>query len=297
MTLTLVVLAAGLGSRFGGLKQLEAVGPGGATLMDYSIHDALRAGFARVVFVIRPEMQEAFDATIGARYVSRLPVSTVTQRLEDIPAGFVVPEDRARPWGTAQAVLAARSVVTGPFAVLNADDFYGREALEQVAGFLGAPAGGEVYAVMGYRLDQTASSAGGVNRAVLEVDRRGGLSHIVEVRNLALASPGRFRGEVDSEPRIVAADALVSMNLWGLTPAIFPRLERGFEAFLARRPGPRAEYYLPEAVQEMLAEGGVSVRVLATASRWCGLTHPGDRVLVEQFLRDLVTAGEYPAEL
>lgn len=297
MSLTLVVLAAGLGSRFGGLKQLEAVGPGGATLMDYSVYDAVQAGFERVVFVIRPEMQEVFDAAIGSRYAQRLPVSAVSQRLEDLPPGFTLSGDRTKPWGTGQALLAARAAVTGSFAVLNADDFYGREALVEVAGFLRTPAASETFAVVGYRLEQTASSEGGVNRALLELDRKGSLSHIVEVKNLTLASPGRFRGEVDSEPRIVPADALVSMNLWGLTSAIFPRLERGFEAFLERNPGPRSEYYLPEAIQEMLSEGGVTVKVLPTLSRWCGMTHPGDRPRVEQFLRERVEAGEYPAEL
>lgn len=297
MTLTLVVLAAGLGSRFGGLKQLEPVGPGGATLMDYSVYDAVRAGFERVVFVIRPEMQEAFDSTIGARYRHRLAVTAVTQRPEDLPAGFTLPPDRKKPWGTGQALLAAREEVTGPFAVLNADDFYGREAFAEVAEFLRTPQAIDTFAVVGYRLDLTASREGGVNRALLELDRRGHLAHIVEVKNLAPASPGRFRGEVEAEPRIVPADALVSMNLWGLTPAVFPRLLRGFEAFLSRHPGPRAEYYLPEAIQEMLSEGGVAVQVLPTESRWCGMTHPGDRARVEQFLRERVAVGEYPAEL
>lgn len=297
MSLTLVVLAAGMGSRFGGLKQLEAVGPGGATLMDYSIYDAKRAGFDRIVFVIRPEMIEAFEHTVLVRYEGKIATAVVTQRMDDIPSGFTVPADRARPWGTGQAVLAARSEVPGAFAALNADDFYGREALAEVAEFLRTPNPLDTCAVIGYRLDQTASSAGGVNRATLEQDRRGYLSRIVEVKNLSEASPGRFRGEVESEPRIVAADALVSMNLWGLTAAVFPRLERGFEAFLSRKPGPRAEYYLPEAIQEMISEGGISVKVLPTGSRWTGMTHPGDREQVESFLRELVEAGEYPASL
>ena len=284
MTLTLVVLAAGLGSRFGGLKQLEPVGPGGATLMDYSVYDAARAGFTRVVFVIRPEMAEGFETLVLRRYAGRLDMTMVTQRLEDLPAGFELPPDRIRPWGTGQAVLAARGQVPGPFAVLNADDFYGREALAEIAEFLRTPATPDACAVVGYRLDQTASMEGGVNRATLEQDRRGFLSRIVEVKNLSEASPGRFRGEVESEPRIVAADALVSMNLWGLTQSVFARLARGFEAFLARAPGPRAEYYLPEAIQEMLSEGVVSVKVLPTRSRWCGMTHPGDRDRVETFI-------------
>lgn len=286
-----------MGSRFGGLKQLEPVGPGNATLMDYSVFDAERAGFARVVFVIREEMLEIFEAQVLGRKSRRLEMAVVTQRLEDLPAGFEVPTDRTRPWGTGQAVLAARARVSGSFAVLNADDFYGREALSEVANFLRTPATPDSCAIVGYRLDQTSSEEGGVNRATLELDRKGFLSRIVEVKNLSEASPGRFRGEVESEPRIVAADALVSMNLWGLTVSVFPRLERGFEAFLARNPSPRAEYYLPEAMQEMISEGAASVKVIPTMSRWCGMTYPGDRPRVEAFLQELVDAGEYPASM
>ena len=297
MSLTLVVLAAGLGSRFGGLKQLEPVGPGGATLMDYSVYDAEQAGFDRVVFVVRPEMTEGFETLILDRYQKRFEARVVVQRLEDLPPGFERPPDRVRPWGTGQAVLAARAEVPGSFAVLNADDFYGREALCEIADFLRAPSSPDACAVIGYRLDLTASAEGGVNRATLEQDRRGFLNRIVEVKNLSEASAGRFRGEVDAEPRIVAADALVSMNLWGLTPSVFPRLARGFEAFLARAPSPRAEYYLPEAIQGMLAEGAVSVKVIPTRSRWCGMTHPGDRQRVEAFLQELVAAGDYPSTL
>jgi NDP-sugar pyrophosphorylase family protein len=296
MPLTLVVLAAGLGSRFGRLKQLEPVGPAGATLMDYSAFDARRAGFGRVVFVIRPEMTEPFDRLVGDRYRNRLDVAVVTQRLEDLPPLAVLPPDRVRPWGTAQAVLAAREQVSGPFAVLNADDFYGREALGSIARFLESPPQ-DTFAVVGYRLDQTASEAGGVNRAALEQTPDGSLTGIVEVRNLVRASEGRFRGEVHGEPRILPADTLVSMNLWGFTPAIFPRLADGFAAFLRRGPGPAVEYYLPEAVREMLDEGAVKVKVLPTSSRWCGMTYPADRPWVEATLLELVASGEYPATL
>jgi len=264
--------------------------------MDYSVFDALRAGFDRVVFVIRPEMREAFDRVIVERYRDRLDVAVATQRLEDLPGSVALPPGRSRPWGTAQAVLAVQGQVSGPFAVLNADDFYGRDALAVIAGFLHHPPE-DTFAVVGYRLDQTASPAGGVNRAALEQTADGSLTGIVEVRDLIQASEGRFRGEVDGEPRILPADTLVSMNLWGLTPGIFPRLAEGFASFLAHGPGRTGEYYLPEAVREMLDEGSVKVMVLRTSSRWCGMTYPADRPRVEATLRELVASGEYPEQL
>jgi NDP-sugar pyrophosphorylase family protein len=296
MSLTLVVLAAGLGSRFGGLKQLEPVGPGGATLMDYSVFDALRAGFRRVAFVIRPEMADAFDRSIGDRYRGRVEVAIACQRLDELPAGAAIPPGRTRPWGTTQAVLAAGPLLSGPFAVLNADDFYGRDALAAVGRFLGEAAP-DTCGVVGYRLEQTASAAGGVNRAVLEQAGDGSLTGIVEVHNLLRVAEGRFQGEVGGAPRIVAADALVSMNLWALTPSVLPKLAAGFKAFLRRGPGLSGEYYLPSAVQELLAAGSLRVKVLPTTSRWCGMTHPADRPWVEATLRELVAAGEYPAQL
>jgi len=295
--LTLLVLAAGLGSRYRGPKQLEPMGPGGATLMDYSIYDAQAAGFSRVVFVIREEIAEVFERVIGRRYRKRLDMAVAYQRLADLPAGLAVPPGRTRPWGTTQAVLAAREQIPGPFAVLNADDFYGREALAAIGGFLRAePAAGR-YAVVGYRLEQTASAAGGVNRAVLERRSDGMLERAVEVRGLTWASEGRFRGEVEGAPRIVAADALVSMNLWGFTPAVCPDLAAGFERFLRNLPDDNAEYYLPQAVEELLRTGRARVAVLPTSSRWCGVTYSADRPWVEATLRELVAAGIYPEEL
>lgn len=296
MPLTLVVLAGGLGSRFGGLKQLEPVGPGGARLMDYSVFDALRAGFRRVVFVIRPEMTEAFERSVRGRYPDGVQVGIAPQRLEDLPAGITLPEGRTRPWGTVQAVLAAQAQISGPFAVLNADDFYGRDALEAIVRFLHhAPP--ETYAVVGYRMEQTASEAGGVNRAVLEQAADGSLKGILELKNLVRSPDGSFIGEAGGGPRVVAADALVSMNLWAFAPSILPRLAAGFETFLRRGPGPAEEYYLPGAVQEVLALGSARVLVLPTSGRWCGMTYPADRPWVEATLRALSASGDYPAEL
>lgn len=296
--LTLVVLAAGLGSRYGGLKQLDRLGPGGATLMDYSVFDAWRAGFSRVVFVIRPELARDFAEAVGNRYLSRLQVSTAEQRLEDVPSGFVMPASRTRPWGTTQAVLAAASQLQGPFAVLNADDFYGRQSLQAVADFLRRSASGSRHhAVVGYRLDATASPAGGVNRALLEQGPDGRLRHIAELRELTRSADGSFATPVGAGQRIVPADALVSMNLWGFMPSVLPALRSAFDAFMAGGPGEREECYLPDAVQVSMARGEATVEVLPTSDRWCGVTYAEDRAWVGAALQSMVDDGRYPATL
>jgi NDP-sugar pyrophosphorylase family protein len=296
--LTLVLLAAGLGSRFGGLKQLAPLGPGGATLMDYSVYDAWRLGFRRAVFVIRPEITEAFEASIGERYRSRLEIATAFQRLEDLPGDRKPPPGRTKPWGTTQAVLAAWEAVGGPFVVLNSDDFYGRAALETVAGFLRkTPGDANRHAVVGYRLESTASPAGGVNRAVLRVRPDQTLARIVETRNLVRVDGG-FVGEAGGERVEVRADALVSMNLWGFFPTIFPVLADGFERFLARAGQEEsAEYYLPEAIQEASAASRISVSVLPAEGRWCGVTYQEDTGWVREVLADLTARGDYPEVL
>jgi dTDP-glucose pyrophosphorylase len=295
--LTLVVLAAGLGSRFGGLKQLEPLGPDGSPLMDYSVYDAWRSGFGRAVFVIRPDIAEVFSRSIGSKYRGRVSVETAFQRLEDLPAGHSVPPGRTRPWGTTQAVLAARAALSGPFAVLNADDFYGQDALGAVARFLVAPGGPTRHAVVGYRLDRTVSPAGGVNRAVLERNPDGTLAKAVEVLDLVAAVGGGFRGRVGTTSAVYPPDAPVSMNLWGLQPSILPVFERGFLRFLDAGPGERDEYYLPAAIQDAIATAGATVTVLPSTGRWCGVTYPEDRDWVRDFLREEVRAGRYPATL
>ncbi len=294
----LVLLAAGLGSRYGGLKQLDPLGPGGATLMDYAVYDGWRAGFGAVVFVIRPEMVEAFEQQVGDRYRGRLPVRVAFQRAEALPPPHLVPSGRTRPWGTTQAVLAAREAVDGGFAVLNADDCYGQDAIAAAARFLAStPPGAAEHAVVGYRMAQTASPSGGVNRAVLRVSPDGFLQGVAETRELAATPDGAFAGVGPQGPTRVAADALVSMNLWAFTPAIFPVLEESFRRFLDAGPGTTGESYLPEAVQEGLERGQARVRVLPTASRWCGVTYAADRAWVQHELAASVARGDYPGAL
>jgi hypothetical protein len=295
---TLVVLAGGLGSRFGGPKQLEPVGAGGATLMDYSVYDAAGAGFGRVVFVLRPDIAAEFEATRGRLYRRRLPVELALQRLEDLPAGFSPPAARPRPWGTAQAVWAARDRLDGPFAVLNADDFYGRAAIVAIAEFLrGVPAGAAEYAVVGYRLDGTMSPGGGVNRAVLEPDAGGWVTGLAEVRGLRATDEGDFRGEVLGQARQYPGATPVSMNCWGFTPAVLPAIERRLRAFLEAGPAPSAELQLPDVIAAEIRDSHARVRLLTPESRWCGITYPGDTPAVRATIAELVRRGEYPADL
>ncbi|HEX6645407.1 MAG TPA: NTP transferase domain-containing protein [Gemmatimonadales bacterium] len=295
---TLVILAAGMGSRFGGMKQLASVGPAGETLMDYSIYDALRAGFTSAVFIIRPEMEETFREFAAGRYGKRLAFTTVHQRLEDVPDGVPVPE-RPKPWGTGQAVLAAEPAVDGPFAVINADDYYGAEAYRAMADFLRDTSPGErppTFGLTGYRVIDTLSESGGVNRGVLAVSADSMLESIEEVIDIR-RSEGGLEGHVAKVPRRVDEAALASMNMWGFTPAVFPILREGFRTFLAAPGSATAEYLLPTAIQDAIATGRARVRVLDPRSSWFGITYPTDAPAVSGALRKLVSEGRYPTPL
>ncbi len=295
MSLTLVILAAGLGSRFGGPKQVAPLGPGGATLMDYSVFDAQRAGFARVVFVIRPDMA-AWGAERTARETG-LPATVVFQRPDDLPTGFSLPPGRQKPWGTAHAVRAAREVIHGPFAVLNADDFYGRPAFAAAARFLAGGRGGHDHGLIGYRLDGTLSEAGGVSRALLEAGPDGTLASVGEILDLRADYGGMVRGERQGMAILVPGEALVSMNFWLFSPGIFETIEEDLAAFLGGNHGPRDECYIPEVVQRAISAGRAQVSVLTPGSRWCGVTYPEDVPGVRARLAELTAAGEYPQEL
>jgi NDP-sugar pyrophosphorylase family protein len=295
---TLLALAAGLGSRFGGPKQLAPLGPNGETILDFSIHDAVRAGFGRVVLVIRPELREAFERGLVTRWSPRLPVTLVEQTLDQAVEPGVSGAGRAKPWGTGHAVLAAADALREPFAVVNGDDYYGRDAMLRLGAFLaGVRADEPTYAVVGFPLGATLSEAGGVNRAVLRVGTDGRLEHVEEVIGIERTPDGngvvrRPDGTVREIPRYT----LVSMNMWGFTPAVLPQLAEGFGAFLRARGGePKAEFLLPDYVQELIDAGRATVRVPTGEGPWFGMTHPEDREHVSRALTALVERGEYPS--
>jgi len=299
---TLVVLAAGMGSRYGGLKQMDPMGPNGETVLDYSVFDAIRAGFGRVVFIIREDFADAFKNGVGARFAGRIEVDYAFQRLDDLPAGFDVPEGRAKPWGTAHAVRAARDVVTGPFAVINADDFYGRDAYQRAADFLAAPAtpnGVSHYAMVGYPLVNTLSDHGDVNRGICSLDDAGLLTYVEEFVAIEREADGVIRGNaLDGSRRVIDAATPVSMNFWAFTPCLFGLLETEFTAFLKDHgEKEKSEFYIPTLVDSLIRNGSADCRVLETNSQWFGVTYPDDKPHVVASIRSLIDAGEYPAHL
>lgn len=282
---TLVVLAAGMGSRYGGLKQLDPVGPRGEIILDYSVRDALLSGFTKVVFVIRREMLEQFRDSVGLRYEDTIPVEYAFQELEPLPGGRVSPVGRTKPWGTGHAVLSAKPVVRGPFAVINADDYYGPSGFVKLALFLQASEQGQ-YAMVGYRLDKTLSDHGSVSRGICRSDSGGYLVDITE-RTAIVRRGGSIIAE-GMPPVSLTGDEPTSMNFWGFTPDLFSRLERLFEEFLEeRREDSKAEFYLPAAVSDLIASGEVTVKLLQTNDPWYGLTYPKDRPLVVEALAGL----------
>jgi len=297
--MTLVVLAAGMGSRFGGPKQIEAVGPNGEIILDYSVYDALAAGFSRVVFVVRDEVEVVLRRRLEAPLAGRCDVAYVSQRLGDVPVGLSVPPSRVRPWGTGQAVLACRDAVPGSFAVVNADDFYGAKAFETLARFLVSrdDATSERNALVGYALGATLTEHGSVSRGVCEVDRYGCLASIIERHGVA--QHGSDIGYQDNAGawHAVSRDACTSMNFWGLDPSLFPLLEREFRSFLASSPSDTEEFRLPTAIGTLLATQEVAVRVLRTTATWLGVTHREDLVWVRERIRDRVSAGDYPSPI
>jgi len=291
---TLVIMAAGMGSRYGGLKQIDPVGPSGEIVLDYSVYDAIRAGFGKVVFIIRPDIEADFKEAIGTKLEGQIEVEYVFQTLEKIPDGFSIPEGRTKPWGTGQAVLMAKEAVSEPFAVINADDFYGRESFEVIARQLMATdVDSTDFCMVGFYIKNTLSPNGSVARGYCDVkDRR--LETVEEYFEIERKEDGIIRhtgGEMND-------DDIVSMNTWGFTPQLFEYLEEGFVKFLEREGGElKSEYLLPELVDGLIKAGEATVAVLPSNEKWMGVTYTEDKPEVMAGIRALVDAGVYPEHL
>ncbi len=296
---TLFVLAAGMGSRYGGLKQLDGLGPNGETIMDYSIYDAIQAGFGKVVFVIRRVFEADFREKIVSKYIDRIPVELVFQDLDNLPAGFTVPEGREKPWGTNHAVLMGKDVIHEPFAVINADDYYGRESFQVLADYLRSIEGTEGrYAMVGYRVCNTLSESGSVARGVCETNEQGFLTKVTERTKILREEDGVIRFIEEDGKTPLEEHTPVSMNMWAFTPDYFRYSEQYFVDFL-REHGTelKSEFYIPTLVDALIHSGQATCRVLDTPSRWFGVTYATDRPQVVDKFAQLVKDGVYPSPL
>jgi dTDP-glucose pyrophosphorylase len=300
---TLVIMAAGLGSRFGeGIKQLEPMGPNGEIIMDYSIYDAIQAGFNKLVFVTRKDLYDIFREVIGDRISKVIPTEYVFQELDDLPAGFSKPVDRTKPWGTGQAILACKGVVNEPFLVINADDYYGKEAFKLIHGYLSEehPSDKEFdFCMAGFILGNTLSDNGAVTRGICVMDENGHLSGVNETGGLVKTAAGA--GVEDKSGNITAVDAesYVSMNMWGFTPNFLDELESGFAEFLGNiKDGDiKSEYLLPSVVDSLIKAGRANVSVLETRDKWFGVTYKEDKPVVVASIKKLISEGKYPENL
>jgi len=296
----LVVMAAGIGSRYGGLKQIDPVGPSGEIVIDYAIHDALKAGFDKVVFIIRRDIEEAFRRKVGRAIEQRVETAYVFQELDDLPGSFEVPAGRTKPWGTAHAVLCAKDVVTAPFAAINADDFYGPGAFRILAESLRNAEDSDVYdyCMVGYRLGNTLTEHGHVARGVCTASAGGFLAEVVErtkIRRFGDAVKYTEDGENWIE---IPADSTVSMNMWGFTPSVFAELESRFRRFLEKNINePREEFFVPTVVNELVQEARARVRILPTDEKWLGVTYQQDKPRVKEAILAMVRNGDYPERL
>jgi hypothetical protein len=293
---TLLILAAGMGSRYGGLKQIDPIGPGGETIMDYSIYDAHRAGFGKAVFVIRKQIEQPFRQSIGARFEKRIPIDYVFQELDNLPQGFALPAGRTRPWGTTHAILAAAHAIREPFAVINSDDFYGAASFRGLAGALLSAAND--YSMVGFALRDTLSPFGPVSRGVCRLDKHGFLHDIVELKSIEQKNGRVVSSAPDGALTNLTGNETVSMNMWGFTPQIFPQLDASFEQFLRLHGADlNAECYIPNTVNDLIRAGHAQVRVLPCGGAWFGVTYRLDRDRAVENIRRLIEAGQYPERL
>ena len=295
---TLFVLAAGMGSRYGGLQQIDGLGPNGETIMDYSVYDALRAGFGKVVFVIRKDFEEAFREVVISKYADKVPCEVCFQSVDKVPEGCTYNPERTKPWGTNHAVLMAKGLINEPFAVINADDFYGRESFQVLADYLKSVEGTTgKYCMVGYRVANTLSENGSVSRGVCATDENGYLTDVVERTKIEKVGDKIIYTEdgVDTE---IAPNSPVSMNMWGFTPEYFEYVEKAFVEFLqARGQELKSEFYIPTLVNDMIRSGKATCKVLDTTSKWFGVTYAEDRPQVVMKINNLVKEGVYPEKL
>ena len=297
--ITLVIMAAGMGSRYGGLKQIDPIGPGGEIILDYSVYDAVKAGFNKVIFVIKEEIEKDFKEIIGNKFDGVVDIDFAYQDINNLPEGFTVPEGRVKPWGTGHAVLSCKGMIDGPFAVINADDYYGRETFELIYNELTKEKGeGDKYefCMVGFRVENTLTENGTVARGVCQTSEDGYLTDIVERTKIAIRD-GKIMFTEDGESWIeIPEGTTVSMNCWGFTPVMMEELENRFAACLERNKDNmlKCEYFLPFVVDELLKEDKAEVQVLSTKEKWYGVTYKEDKAVVVNAIREKVEKGEYP---
>jgi dTDP-glucose pyrophosphorylase len=295
---TLLILAAGMGSRFGGLKQVEPVGPNGEAIIDYSIYDAIRAGFGKIVFIIRESFADAFGEKFDKKLKGKIEVEYVFQELDNLPEGFTLPEGREKPWGTAHAILVAKDVIKEPFCALNADDFYGFKAYKVMAEFLNYSKFDTEFSMVGYHLNNTLSDFGSVSRGICDVDKNKNLRKIVETTKILKKEAKIVSIENDGSEKFLTGNEIASMNIWGFKPSVFDSLEQKFTDFLKTEINkPKSEMYIPTVVFEMIWDKKATVKVLEANSPWFGVTYKEDKPFVIEKLNALIEMGDYPAKL
>ncbi len=290
---TLLILAAGVGSRYGGLKQLDPVGPNGEVIMDYSVFDAIRAGFGKVVFVIRRDFEDQFKEKIGNKYANQIQIEYAFQELDDLPEGFSIPEGRTKPWGTSHAILAARNIINEPFSMINADDFYGKDAYEKLCKHLEkTDVNSTDWSMVGFKLENTLSEFGGVTRGICDLEN-GMLKKVVE--HFEIKKDGE---DIASSAGKLPDGVLASMNFWGFTPQLFKMLGEDFIKFLEKEGAEmKSEFLIPTCIDEYINSGKAKLEVLTSDSKWFGVTYPDDKPFVQKSIKDLVDKGVYPQQL